>query len=469
MWFLATSGLVAQAANQASGNDSIKAKVQVPFKNKIGIRTNVIDWLFTIPNIGLEMEVGQSKYYKNPYTISITGRYNWDTWSRYNPSMVFNVADIRIEGRKYWSTLEDKYLKDSLKTWGRSKYLLKQLGKIDRANPRKERGYYFGFYLGYHNYSFKIGSTGKQGNAFSGGITGGYTIPLYSYRNKRFIDLDLGGSIGLFYSKYDEYRYDAESNCYPITARDKKNLLPWVTEVRVALVYRFESVRNKTLTNKQGRQDRINMLDLKRDSIGKAKSSQMKLRQLRKDSIDAVRKQERMSRDSLKLAKLQQEAFGDSIQASGRKILSIGQFDVLSFEALEDSLKQIAKERKDSIKLAAKQQRKLQKLLERERRDSIKAAQRQQKEFEELPLDSLSGNHEINKAMEGIVESLDDIPGQVELVPDNREKKDADGEAQTSQPGEALTTEDKQEPGKQPDVPPTEEEEPIILIDGINE
>lgn len=355
--------------------DSIPQTPPEPFRNKIGIRTNVVDWVATIPNIGFEYEVKRSPYYKNPYTIGGVIRWNWDTWSKYSPSTVFNLFDIRIEGRKYWNTFTTKDIKklengmyempisllerekrglpDSVSTetvpyW---KYLYKQVGKIDRFNANEERGYYFGFYMGYHNYSYKFGSTGRQGNAFSAGITGGYTIPLYTY-NDRYIDLDLGGSLGIFYTKYDRYEHDPESNCYPIVAADEGALFPMVTELRLALVYRFESVRQKKLTDKQARTDRLNEVEqLKRKEKEKLDSI-MQVRQLRADSIKLAKQNAKLERalqdslqrarkafvkDSIKQALLTEKLMADSLMRLRTMLVDSGySIDSLGLDTLKD-------------------------------------------------------------------------------------------------------------------------------------
>ena len=353
--------------------DSIPSDPVIPFRNRIGIRTNVVDWVATIPNIGFEYEVKRSTYYKNPYTIGGVIRWNWDTWSKYTPSAVFNLLDVRIEGRKYWNTFTTKDISklkdgryeipisllerekrgttataDTVSYW---EYLYKQIGKIDRFKANEERGYYFGFYMGYHNYSYKLGSTGRQGNAFSAGITGGYTIPLYTY-NDRYIDLDLGGSLGIFYTKYDEYSHDPESNCYPIVAADEGALFPMVTELRLALVYRFESVRQKKLTDKQARIDRLNQVEQLKRREKELLDSIMQVRQLRTDSIKLAKQNAKLERalqdslqkarnafvkDSIKQAKLHAQLMADSLTRLRVMLVDSGySIDSLGIDTLSD-------------------------------------------------------------------------------------------------------------------------------------
>lgn len=415
------------------------------FRDKIGIRTNVVDWVATIPNISFEYEALRSRYYKNPYTIGATIRWNWNTWSKYNPSMVFNLFDVRIEGRKYWNTQKDrtniKQLKDGryelssqkYKNGGMMtvtdtvpywKYLYRQIGKIDRADAREERGYYFGFYLGYHNYSYKFGSTGRQGNAISGGITGGYTIPLYSYKGKKrdsYIDLDLGGSLGIFYTNFDEYGYDAESNCYPVTAANKSAIFPFVTELRLALVYRFKSVRQKMpLTDKGARTSRIGYLNERILERGRYRDSIATAKQTIRDSI-ATAKQ--LRRDTLEM--LKRDKF------------------------LADSLANVQKQfRKDSIKLARQQEKALA--------DSLKLMRKRMAsegiDIDSVGIDTIS---DVNQAIRRAADALRNIGMEVDVVPDNRT-------GETPLDGAIPTEGEDKQPAGKPEEEESEEGEIFI-------
>lgn len=165
-----------------------------------------------------------------------------------------------------------------------------------RKQPRQNRAYYWGVYANASSYNFKIGKEGKQGTAYGAGISVGYTAPLYGYRN-HYIDLELGGSIGLLYTSYDVYIHDVESNCYPhLTDKSKGGHLvpfPVPTDLRIAFVYRFISAGDKY---KESIYRRIQIRSEKRNAIN-AKINAMRLRI---DSIaDAIRKQGGSSPDSL--------------------------------------------------------------------------------------------------------------------------------------------------------------------------
>lgn len=67
----------------------------------------------------------------------------------------------------------------------------------------------------------------------------GVIKPFYNFKNGNSMDFELGASAGLCYAKYDKYRLDRESNCYPVTEAGKTAILPMVNDLRVGLVYRF--------------------------------------------------------------------------------------------------------------------------------------------------------------------------------------------------------------------------------------
>ena len=81
--------------NNADANAREKAGRTVPFKDMWSIRTNALEWLLTIPNIGVEFDLSNSIYNRN--TIGVNLRYNWNTTHNYTTPMVFNVFEVRPE------------------------------------------------------------------------------------------------------------------------------------------------------------------------------------------------------------------------------------------------------------------------------------------------------------------------------------------------------------------------------------
>lgn len=79
--------------------EALKKYRQDKFIKRVSIHTNVVDWATLVPNIGLEIDLKDSP--RNNYSVSIFGKYNGNST---HGSLVYNVAAIRVEGRKYWRT-----------------------------------------------------------------------------------------------------------------------------------------------------------------------------------------------------------------------------------------------------------------------------------------------------------------------------------------------------------------------------
>lgn len=278
------------AQTQRGKKEDAKAE-EISFKDRWGFKTNAVDWLLTVPNIGVEFDLGNT--IRNKHTIGANVKWNWNTSQKYTPSIIFNMFDARVEWRQYFRTRQRGGVTKDAGLYTRMK---ERVFTTRRKNPRAWRAYYWGAYVNASTYSFKLGKQGIQGDAYGAGISLGYTAPLYGYRNN-YIDLELGGAVGLLYTKYDVFEHDAESGCYPRIADKCKggHLVPFpmITDVRVAFVYRFVSVKDKY---KQSITRRADIRSEKRNALN-AKIN--KLRE-RIDSIStAARKQGLNSPDSL--------------------------------------------------------------------------------------------------------------------------------------------------------------------------
>lgn len=80
----------------------VKEPDTIPGRERWAIKTNAVEWLLTIPNIGVEFDLSRSIY--NRMTIGLTAKWNWNTRHNYEPSVVFNVFEVRPEFRYYWRT-----------------------------------------------------------------------------------------------------------------------------------------------------------------------------------------------------------------------------------------------------------------------------------------------------------------------------------------------------------------------------
>lgn len=280
-FFLSTTITNASAQVQSGKKEDGKTE-NLPFKGRWGIKTNAVDWLLTVPNFGVEFDLGNT--IRNKQTIGANLKWNWNTSQKYKPSIVFNLFDARVEWRQYFRTRRrnaSATLKDGI-----FKYLNENILTTKRKNPRDWRAYYWGVYANASSYNFKLGKQGRQGNAYGAGVSIGYTAPLYGYRNN-YVDLEVGASFGLLYTSYDVYEHDAESDCYPrIASKSKEGHLvpfPVPTDLRVAFVYRFVSVKDKY------KQSITRRIDIRNEKKAKLNEAINKMR-FRIDSISSVYK-----------------------------------------------------------------------------------------------------------------------------------------------------------------------------------
>ena len=244
--FLCLTSSVCVAQTRETG-DSVEVKL--PFKDRVAVRTNALEWLFVVPNIGFEYRLTS-----NPFkymTLGLNAKYNWNTLHatngklRYSPPVVYDLLDIRPEFR-YYFRLSDK--KNS-KTW---------------------RAQYVGAYANYANYAFKFGKYGLRGqNTYGVGASLGYVLPLYEYK-KGAIDVDLGFSVGVLFAKHDVFTHSMDGNYYTRLAETDKYLsftqssdrvrpYPVVSELKVAFVWRRESLRYHVKRDKSKAEEKQRM------------------------------------------------------------------------------------------------------------------------------------------------------------------------------------------------------------------
>ena len=150
----------------------------VPGRDRWALRTNALEWLLTIPNIGFEYDLSNSIY--NRLSVGINARFNWNTAHTYAPPLVFNVFELRPEFRYYWrQSKREKPLSEKPKF---GEWMRERVFTSKRDNPKSWRAYYVGWYLNAGTYGFKFGKTGHQGQMIGTGISLGYGLPLYEYK-----------------------------------------------------------------------------------------------------------------------------------------------------------------------------------------------------------------------------------------------------------------------------------------------
>lgn len=231
-------------------SQSLFKETKAPFIDRIAFRTNALDWLLTIPNVGFEMDLDGSEF--NSMTLGISAKYNWntthmwrDTKSSYMSPIAFNLLDVRPEFRYYYRTRKAPARKPD--KWNVESFLK------DKKKPKTWRAHYVGAYVNYGTYTLKLGKKGRQGQVIGFGASAGYSIPMYEYRNSA-IDVELGLSAGFqmcskqfFAHNPDGYFYTEVLTNGNRKGREHLGLTPFpvVSDVRVAFVWRHKSIKDK--------------------------------------------------------------------------------------------------------------------------------------------------------------------------------------------------------------------------------
>ena len=233
----------------------------------------------------------------------------------YRMFIVYNVAGGTVEARKYWRTggaigPEKRYTREnrdttvSLPRWGFQRFRRNVLSGRTFTDPRTWRAYYVGVYAGYEKYTISLGRNGKQGDSYNFGFTGGWSIPVYPFRDGRSLDLDLGLAVGAKMTAYDEFGYDEEYGCYTYKGTRGRHFVPYpvVQDIHLTFIFRFRSISKKV----QGGAERYSEWDT-RQSEKRAERTRVRQRnwQLR-DSMRTVsrkaRELEELHRDSVRKA-----------------------------------------------------------------------------------------------------------------------------------------------------------------------
>ena len=244
--------LVCAKTQAQTSRNSVKeedAPAKPLFIDRWAFKTNAFEWLLTIPNFGVEFDLVNSPY--NQMTVGLTAKYNWNTYHKLQPPVVFNLLDVRPEFRYYYRTTErkaanssDEKTKMSAKEWFDTKIFT-----TERKNARPWRAQYIGAYINYASYTFKLSETGIQGHVLGLGASAGYDIPMYQYKNGA-IDVELGFSVGLQMATKEKFKHNADTYKYfQVTEGVKPGFhitpFPVVSELRLAFVWRHKSIKEK--------------------------------------------------------------------------------------------------------------------------------------------------------------------------------------------------------------------------------
>lgn len=245
-------GIFAYMGTASAAPDSLRVEtpetdfelVKSPLIDRIAVRTNALDWMLTVPNIGFEIDLNGSEF--NAITLGLSAKYNWNTLhynsstgNTYAPPTAFNLLDIRPEAKYWYRTRKGIRSKN--------KFNFESFLK-DKKHPKTWRANYVGAYANYSTYTFKFGKRGMQGHAIGVGVSAGYSIPMYEYR-KGAVDVELGASVGLQVCTRDMFAHNPDGYFYVPVIEGTKDLhltpFPVISDVRVAFVWRHKSIKDK--------------------------------------------------------------------------------------------------------------------------------------------------------------------------------------------------------------------------------
>ena len=258
---LAFSQLVTAQEDVPAGVQQEEKREAVSVMDRMAFKTNAFEWLVTIPNVGFEFDLMDSEF--NDMTLGLTAKYNWNTAHRYAPPMVFNLLDFRPEFR-YWYRTKKPTRASANEKWSLEKFLK------EKKHPKPWRAHYVGAYTNFASYTTKLGQRGYQGNAVGFGVSAGYSLPMYEYKDG-FIDVELGASVGLQVTTTDVFVHSPDGYYYANVISESKGLhltpFPVVSELRVAFVWRTKSIKDKVKDDTEKARVKRHYAKLKADII----------------------------------------------------------------------------------------------------------------------------------------------------------------------------------------------------------
>lgn len=319
-----------------SGKDSTSTD-KLPFMQRFSFHTNMLDWVTTTANIGIELDLSGTP--ENRFSVLLTGKYNGNTLHTVHPRYLYNLASATIEGRKYWRTggidgtpfprygdtprdssvsrikwFFHKNNRDTTVSAARWFFMRIRRNLISGRTyekPRYWRAYYLGIYAGYDQFTYRLSRIGKQGQGVNFGFTGGWSVPLYAFRQGGYLDLDLGLALGTKLVRYDRFGYEEETGCYTVEPGARSwHIAPYpvVHDIHVSLVYRFRTIGDKV----QGGPKRYEEYDARMTEERNKRFKQMidenYMRQQMEDSIRQVRAKEKAEKLKQKELKAKEKA-----------------------------------------------------------------------------------------------------------------------------------------------------------------
>jgi len=263
--------------------------------------TNMVEWLWFAPNMGLEIDLKDptliscpSIFFQFSYrpgkesfmdrqNFTTNALYYWRARAEYRWHFRLNERQEQRRGlaktamwvdEKLFTKKVEAYVPDTAAINAGDEYATKMImSKEERIKQKIDSTchstndkmpdlfpgrYYLGLYGEYANLTFNndmmpiFGKNLKDGPLYTIGLSGGYDFPGFNYNHKCFLQWSVGASVGVFWYNYDEYNASSVNKpgeAVPVATGQSK-ILPFITELKVALNF-----RNSTITNKYWQPD----------------------------------------------------------------------------------------------------------------------------------------------------------------------------------------------------------------------
>lgn len=235
--------------------------------SRLSISTNFVDWALFAPNIGIDIDLGNQNLIGGQsiflnFKVRPDSKYDSNVSNALyvEPNRPFKFWSGRVEYRWHYRWSEHRSQRRGLTRpalWLENKIMGKQrsLEATARAmessalhRPESIKGRsYVGLFAEYTNYTLRSNidiidrDYLKKGYALTAGISGGYEFPAF-YHNHHYWQFQIGANIGAMYTPYDKYTITDKKATFAGTT---KKVIPMVTELRLGLTFRKESISRK--------------------------------------------------------------------------------------------------------------------------------------------------------------------------------------------------------------------------------
>lgn len=225
-------------------------------RTRLSWSTDLLDWTLVAPNIGLEIDLGDPSILSTPSLLlqlkyratdkDPIGKQKWD-------QQVFTYLSGKAEIRWHFRLTEKRSSRRGLQ---RPVLTIRDLAHFSQKGKQKieeetthvvhttisqrpemiQGRWYVGTFGEFADYTqhtkFDLFDRGKikDGYAVIGGISAGYTFPAFNYWGRRFLQWEIGASLGCVYSPYDVYDQTGK-------VQKEKRITPMISDLRVALTY----------------------------------------------------------------------------------------------------------------------------------------------------------------------------------------------------------------------------------------